>query len=369
VAAASPARVGTANGQSSYSPFENNELNDSTIAGFLNIAHELDDRTAVLNGAVQSLHQMMYDQKEEITRQNKERDERDRRFEETLNRIAAAQSKPAQAEMIRPPVSTPPHASSQYARTGGPPVFALRAIPDTAPRPNYNFTFPQASRTRVPTNSTPPMQFEHLVRPSFVTWDSKKPVPDAWDALVAGDPYQVASLYQESPCYETILQVLKSNASVSGTVWHHRVLHIATTVSKWVTSQISAVKNSMHYQLQRLGDLSNLKYPKALTSASPEEVAKAWDQFRLKFIRLIEAALHLGCESMEIFRALIVSASNSEHGNPKLNAFLLQLRLQSSGLPRSRRGLVSILPPQSDVSAEQPRPLLPLPRTLRHILH
>jgi hypothetical protein len=125
VAAASPARVGTANGQSSYSPFENNELNDSTIAGFLNIAHELDDRTAVLNGAVQSLHQMMYDRKEEITRQNKERDERDRRFEETLNRIAAAQSKPAQAEMIRPPVSTPLPASSQYARTGGPPSSRL----------------------------------------------------------------------------------------------------------------------------------------------------------------------------------------------------------------------------------------------------
>jgi hypothetical protein len=92
-------------------------------------------------------------------------------------------------------------------------------------------------------------------------------------------------------------------------------------VSKWVTSKISAVKNSMHYQLQRLGDLSNLKYPKALTLASPEEVAKAWDQFRLKFIRLIEAALHLGCESMEIFRALIVSAANSEHGNPKLTRF------------------------------------------------
>jgi hypothetical protein len=191
VAAASPARIGTAKGQSSYSPFENNKLNDSTIAGFLNIAHELDDRTAVLNGEVQSLHQMMYDQKEEITRQNKERDERDRRFKETLNRIAAAQSKPAQAEMIRPPVSTPPHASSQYARTGGPPVFAPRAIPDTAPRPDYNFNFPQASRTRVPTISTPPMQFEHPVRPSSVTWDSKQPVLDAWDALVAGDPYQV----------------------------------------------------------------------------------------------------------------------------------------------------------------------------------
>jgi hypothetical protein len=38
-----------------------------------------------------------------------------------------------------------------------------------------------------------------------------------------------------------------------------------------------------------------------------------------------DALLSLGCDSVEIFRALIGSTSNVDTGNSKLNAFLLEL--------------------------------------------
>jgi hypothetical protein len=49
------------------------------------------------------------------------------------------------------------------------------------------------------------------------------------------------------------------------------------------------------------------------------------DSFLLSFIRKVEDALSLGCDSVEIFRALIVSTSNVDTGNSKLKAFSLEL--------------------------------------------
>jgi hypothetical protein len=72
-----------------------------------------------------------------------------------------------------------------------------------------------------------------------------------------------------------------------------------------------------------LSDLTNLKFPKTLTSSTAGEAAKGWDKFRLQFIRNIESALLIGCESMEIFRALIASASDDAAGNPKLMTSLI----------------------------------------------
>jgi hypothetical protein len=101
-------------------------------------------------------------------------------------------------------------------------------------------------------------------------------------------------------------------------------------MSKWLTGRVvvnDAKDNPLHFQMLRLAELNNMKFPIQLTSSTPDIVAKAWDSFRLSFIRKVEDALSLGCDSVEIFRALIVSTSTSnvDTGNSKLNAFLLEL--------------------------------------------
>jgi hypothetical protein len=216
----------------------------------------------------------------------------------------------------------PVHPPTPSARTA--PTFHPRAVPDTAPRPNYNFNFQVPSATRanpIPISSLP---FEHPPNPALAASDEQEMLKQ-WGMLVDSDPLQVSSLYQESPFYETILQVLRSNSSIAGNVWHNRVLHLESTVLQWALSRMQLKKTSIHHKLRCLTDLTNLKFPKTLTSSTADEAAKGWDKFRLQFIRNIESALLIGCESMEIFRALIASASDDAAGNPKLMAFLLDL--------------------------------------------
>jgi hypothetical protein len=95
-------------------------------------------------------------------------------------------------------------------------------------------------------------------------------------------------------------------------------------MSKWLVGRvvvIDAKENPMHYQMLRLAELNNIKFlpiQVTLTSlvyARRDIAAKAWDSFRLSFIRKVEDALSLGCDSVEIFRALIVSTSNVDTGN------------------------------------------------------
>eukprot|EP00962_Isochrysis_galbana_P008789 scaffold2450_cov128-Isochrysis_galbana.AAC.2 len=68
-----------------------------------------------------------------------------------------------------------------------------------------------------------------------------------------------------------------------------------------------------------------MEFPRELTSASADEVAKSWEQFRLTFIRCIESALVIGCSSMDIFKSFITSTAKDGTGNPRLKAYLLDL--------------------------------------------
>jgi hypothetical protein len=151
---------------------------------------------------------------------------------------------------------------------------------------------------------------------------------DVWNSLIEGDPHEVAALHRDSPFYETVLQVLLCKPSLVGDIWHRRVYHLSSTLSKWLAGRVvvnDAKDNPLHFQMLLLAELNNMKFPILCTSSTPDIAAKAWDSFRLSFIPKVEDALSLGCDSVEIFRALIVSTSNVDTGNSKLNAFLLEL--------------------------------------------
>eukprot|EP00962_Isochrysis_galbana_P028299 scaffold8921_cov137-Isochrysis_galbana.AAC.3 len=120
------------------------------------------------------------------------------------------------------------------ARSGTTSQFAPKAVPDMAPSPNHNFNF-KAPATVVRSTADPhgdlSSSFAHPLPPgSREAQNDKDGCLLSWVELVEGQPDQVASLYRVSRYYDTILQVLNSNASI-GTLWHHRVFHTEATMS------------------------------------------------------------------------------------------------------------------------------------------
>jgi hypothetical protein len=113
-------------------------------------------------------------------------------------------------------------------------IFTPRQVPDTAPRAKFHFEDrqPSASRARPQPQAPLASDFQHPPKPSLAEKVDKAPLRE-WQALVDGDPLEVASLNEDSPFYETILQVLKSNHSVAGNLWHHRSLYVESTVEQW----------------------------------------------------------------------------------------------------------------------------------------
>jgi hypothetical protein len=239
---------------------------------------------------------------------------------------SATPNRPETVSASAPEQEAPTSALPEFQKEAPMRSFTPRQVPDTAPRAKFHFDDrqPSASRARPQPQAPLSSDFQHPPKPSLAEKGDKAPLRE-WQALVDGDPLEVASLYEDSPFYETILQVLKSNHSVAGNLWHHRSLYVESTVEQWVKSQMQDGKNSVHHQLLRVNDLTSMKFPKALTSTTADIAAKSWDEFRLIFIRKLEGALLIGCTSMEIFRALIASTSNVGDGNPKMKAFLLDL--------------------------------------------
>jgi hypothetical protein len=118
--------------------------------------------------------------------------------------------------------------------------------------------------------------------------------------------------------------------------------------------------NPLHFKMQRLAELNNMEFPIQLTSSTTGIAAKAWDSFRLSFIRKVGDALSLICDSVEIFRALLVSTSNVDTGDPKLNAFLLEL-VEDTFL-----NLNSLFLPATCSCASSTSPLLKVPMASRN---
>jgi hypothetical protein len=168
--------------------------------------------------------------------------------------------RPEPVEAADTPVPIPPPTPS--ARTA--PMFHPRAVPDAAPRLNYIFNFQVLSATRASPISIASLPFEHPPNPALATSDDQELLKQ-WGMLVDSDPLQLSTLYQESPFYETILQVLWSNSSIAGNVWHHRVLHLESTKLQWALSRMQLKKTSIHHKLRCLTDLTKLKFPKTLT--------------------------------------------------------------------------------------------------------
>eukprot|EP00962_Isochrysis_galbana_P042919 scaffold16167_cov115-Isochrysis_galbana.AAC.2 len=120
---------------------------------------------------------------------------------------------PQPARTVTPPVKKVPP-----ARSGTTSQFAPKAVPDTAPSPNNNFNF-KAPSTVVRSTADPQgdlsSSFAHPLPPgSREARKDKDGCLRSWVELVDGQPDQVASLYRVSQYYDTILQVLNSNASI-----------------------------------------------------------------------------------------------------------------------------------------------------------
>jgi hypothetical protein len=284
------------------------------------------------------LRKNMERREEELARQLKEaRDREDALFEyvkpfveQSLEgaKLTAPQSQgtsiPFQAQVLSSaPLSQPPPPfaeSPDYPST----IMKPRLAPSTAPHTL------QSSDSPTPISHLAPFPLApvHPPDPSKFEAKEKAMLHDVWNSLIEGDPHEVAALYRDSPFYETVLQVLLSKPSRAGHIWHRRVYQLSSTMSKWLAGRVvvnDAKDNPLHFQMLRLAELNNMKFPNHLTSYTPDIAAKAWDSFRLSFIRKVEDALSFGCNSVEIFRALIVSTSNVDTGNSKLNAFLLEL--------------------------------------------
>jgi hypothetical protein len=178
-----------------------------------------------------------------------------------------------------------------------------------------------------------------------VDGEERRQVNAVWAELTKADPDTVASLYQESPVHEIALLCLKGGLSGSGNVWHRRVFHSKILMLKWCLNRLNDSRRA-NYQQIRFGELVKLRFPVVLKLKSivPNEVAAAWKQYHLTFIKEIEGCLNSGCGSQDIFSHLLVAASNDKNGNPKANAFLEDLfddhnirgRASNWGAPRPR---------------------------------
>jgi hypothetical protein len=135
--------------------------------------------------------------------------------------------------------------------------------------------------------------YEHPADPMTVDGEERKLVVSVWLELTTADPDVVASLDQESPVHEIALLCLKGGLSGSGNVWHRRVFHYKTLMTKWCLNRLSDSRCA-NYQQIRFGELVELRFPAALKSIVPNDAAASWEQYRLTFIKTIEGCLDLG---------------------------------------------------------------------------
>jgi hypothetical protein len=192
-------RIGTENVSSAYSPFESCE---QTIAGMMITVKELKQRATLQGETLENLYRMFDDHKKETDRRNKEQEERERardhRFEETMERLIAAQSRAPQVEPVvtRPPAVIPVTVPVNPNTAEVSNTFAPWTVPDPAPRPNYNFNFELSSRPRDTPMPTFSPSFNHPIDPSEALKGNRKRVPESWQMLLDGNPYpyQVALL-------------------------------------------------------------------------------------------------------------------------------------------------------------------------------
>jgi hypothetical protein len=287
---------------------------------------------------LENLRKDMDRREEETARQLKEaRDREDARFKNVKHfvelslegvKLTAPQSQgtpvSSQAKVLSSALlsqPSPPIAESpDYPST----IMKARLAPGTA-----SCTLPSSDRA-TPISHLAPFPLAPVHPPDQIKFEAKEKamLHDVWNSLIEGDPHEVAALYRDSPFYETVLQVLLGKPSPAGDIWHRRVYHLSLTINKWLAGRVvvnDAKDNSLHFQMLRLAELNNMKFPIQSISSTPDIAAKAWDSFRLSLIRKVEDALSLSWDSVEIFRALIVSTLNVDIGNSKRNAFLLEL--------------------------------------------
>jgi hypothetical protein len=152
---------------------------------------------------------------------------------------------------------SPPIAESpDYPST----IMKARLAPSTAPR-----TLP-SSDCATPISHLPPFPLAPVHPPDPIKFEAKEKamLHDVWNSLIEGDPHEVAALYRDSPFYETVLRVLLSEPSLAGDIWHRRVYHVSSAMSKWLAGRVvvnDAKDNPLPFQMLRLAELNNMKFP------------------------------------------------------------------------------------------------------------